>query len=78
MLKIYKEAYDINDLTTWSGATNTVNTIILKEKSNELFALLEELFPEGATETQINDLLWFDDDYIFECLGINEENEEDD
>lgn len=78
MLKIYKEAYDIDDITTWSGATDTVDTIILKEKCDELFTLLEDSFPEGATETQINDFLWFESDYIFECLGINEENEEDD
>lgn len=76
MLKVYKEAYDLNDLTVWSGAIDTLETIDKYSKGDELFTLLEETFPDGATETQINDFLWFESDYIFECLGINEEEED--
>lgn len=60
----------------WSGAVATLETIDDHNKGDELFALLEETFPDGATETEVNDFLWFDSDYIFECLGINENEEE--
>ena len=28
-------------------------------------------------ETQLNDLLWFDDEWVYEMLGITDEEEED-
>ena len=30
------------------------------------------------SETELNDLLWFDSEWIFEALGIEDEEEEDD
>ena len=38
--------------------------------------LIDELYPEGLTDTELNDLLWFDADWILENLGIKEEEEE--
>lgn len=38
---------------------------------------MDECYPEGMTETQMNDLLWFEEDWIFEQLGISDEDEED-
>lgn len=63
----------------WSGAINTLNTIYENDKENELMNLLNELFAdnEDCTLTTINDFLWFDDEYIFECLDISDEDEED-
>jgi len=31
----------------------------------------------GATDTQLNDILWFDTDWCYEVLNINQEEEED-
>ena len=42
----------------------------------EFDQLIEELFPEGIDETNLNDLLRFEDSWIFEMLGISEEEEE--
>lgn len=77
-MKIYREMDSFNELSNmvWSGAVNTLNHIIINNKEDELMQLLEEEFPEGASETEVNDFLWFADDYIFEYLGINEEEEE--
>lgn len=33
---------------------------------------LEEIFGEIPTDTQINDLFWFDNDYIAELLGFED------
>ena len=62
----------------WSGAISTWNEIEGANKVDELEYLLEELYPEGITDTQLNDLLWFESDWIYESLGITEEDEEED
>ena len=73
MIGIIKNC-DIYNLSKelWSGAVDTVNTIFEYQKENELMQLLEELFYEPTDITTINDFLWFDTDYIFETLGIDE------
>lgn len=70
-----KKDYDFNDLmeNSWSGAVYTLKTIEENEKEGELMALLESIFEDIPTETEVNDFLWFDDDFIFEELGIEEE-----
>ena len=77
-MKIYKEMNTFEELQemVWGGAVATLDDIVKHNKENELMELLEEIFPEGATETEINDFLWFDDEYIYESLGIGEEEEE--
>ena len=74
MLEITKDC-DFYNLTKelWSGAVDTVNTIVKNEKTNELMGLLEEIFYEPTDITKINDFLWFDSDYIYETLGIEED-----
>ena len=32
--------------------------------------LIDECYPEGLTDTQLNDLLWFDSDWILQNLGV--------
>jgi len=74
-MKITKEL-SIHDFEPWSGAVSTYNKIEEEGKLDELEYMLEELFPEGADETSINDLLWFEEEMIYEWLGISEEEEE--
>lgn len=56
----------------WSGAISTWNEIEEANKVDELEYLLEELYPEGITDTQLNDLLWFESDWVYDQLGIND------
>ena len=60
----------------WSGAEETIQVIIENDKVEEFEQLIEELFPEGIDETSLNDLLRFEDSWVFEMLGIEEEEEE--
>ena len=73
-----KITYELNLETfeAWSGAVDTLEKIKKAGKCDELEAILEDLYPDGMSETQLNDLLWFEDDWIFEMLGISEEEEE--
>ena len=75
-MKIARE-YDFNDLyrNSWSGAINTLDTIIKNDMENELMEHLEEIFDNQIpTETEVNVYLWFESDYIYECLGIDLED----
>ena len=56
----------------WSGALDTMETIIQAGKLQDLMDLLEEMYPEPVGITTINDLLWFDDDFLFEQLSIGQ------
>jgi hypothetical protein len=76
-MKVYQEI-GIRDFEAWSGAIATKDLIIENNKEDEFDALIEELYPDGIDETQLNDILWFDDEWVLECLGIGEEDEEED
>lgn len=67
-----KKDYNFNDLRNncWSGAIDTLETIEENEKEEELMTLLEDTFEDVPTETEVNDFLWFENDFIFEELGI--------
>lgn len=68
----------IDGFKPWSGAISTWNEIEEANKVDELEYLLEEIYPEGITDTQLNDILWFESDWIYESLGITDEDEEED
>ena len=74
-----KNEMNFNDLMNncWSGAVDTLQVIEENGKEEELMLLLDEIFLESIpTLTEVNDILWFDDEMIFESLGIIEEEEE--
>ena len=43
---------------------------------DELESMLEDLYPEGLTVTELNDILWFDSEMILEQLGIAEDEDD--
>ena len=73
-MKIYSE--DFSDYRPWSGAVDTFEKIENEDKLDELETLIDEVCPEGLTVTQLNDLLWFDSEWVYEQLGIQDEEEE--
>lgn len=73
-MKVYQEI-GIRDFEAWSGAVATKELIIKHNKEDEFDALIEELYPDGIDETKLNDILWFDDEWVLESLNIIEEEE---
>lgn len=73
-----KQDMDFNDLMNncWSGAIDTLKTIEEHDKEDELMEYLKETFgfyfDNVPTMTEVNDYLWFEDEAIFEALGISE------
>ena len=58
---------------SWSGALDTLKDIEEADKEDELMYFLEEIFADTIpTETEVNDFLWFERDYIYENLGLDE------
>lgn len=72
-MKTINNNMTLSDFDAWSGAVDTKKTIINQGKEEEFNDLMEELYPDGLTETGLNDLLWFSDDWVYEMLEIEEE-----
>ena len=70
---------DIDDLyyfDAWSGAAGTRQKILDAGKGTEFMAALEELYPDGMTDTELNDLLWFEPDFCLSLVGLSDEEED--
>ena len=61
---------------SWSGAVQTLEAIEEKGKEQDFIDLLNDIIKCNEidnvkwTETQLNDFIWFDSEYIEDCLGI--------
>lgn len=60
----------------WSGAEDTYRRIADAGKLGELEDWLEEMYPDGIGETELNDLLWFDRDEVLSAMGLSGEEED--
>ena len=74
-----KKEIDFNDLLDlcWSGAINTLEEIDEAGMGDSLMMLLEEMCDGTPDIGYINDILWFESDWILETLGIIEPEDED-
>ena len=70
-MKITSEM-SLKNFKAWAGGKVTLNKLIELDKCDELEFILDDLYPDGLTDTQLNDILWFDDEWIYETLGIEE------
>ena len=64
----------LRDFQAWSGAVDTLRTIIESGQDEQFDSMIEELHPEGLTETELNNILRFEDEWIFKQLGIEPQN----
>lgn len=71
--------YGVNDFQelkneSWSGAIARLDEIEEQGKEDEFLALVNELIScseNGSwTDTQLNDFIWFDDEWYFQELGM--------
>lgn len=69
----FYELYDI----LWSGAIDTLEDIKKANKEEEFMEHLDEVFDRvnEVEDTKLNDYIWFERDYIYESLGLNENGE---
>lgn len=69
--------FDLEEFDAWSQAITTKERIIEEGKEKEFNNLINELYPDGIEEVQVNDILWHDWEWVYENLGITDEEEED-
>ena len=77
-MEIKKEINDFYELEKmcWSGAVDTIADIQNANKEDEFMDFLEAVFcDEVPTDTEVNDFIWHDRDYIYENLGLTENGE---
>lgn len=70
-MKIISEDKRLRDFDFWSGAKDTVD-YLTSDELDTIEDILEDAYPDGMTETQVNDLFWFDTDVIAEWLGYDD------
>ena len=75
-MTIIKET-TLADFEAWSGAVETQNRIIEAGLEAEFERLIDDCYPDGIDETHLNDILRFDSEWVYEALGMTEEDEED-
>lgn len=68
---IIKEDISVCNFDFWAGGFETWLELTIEEL-DALDDLLPEVFPEGLTQTELNDLFWFDSDLIAEWLGFED------
>lgn len=73
-MKIYSDI-SLESFGAWSGAVNTLDRIRNAGKCDVLEAILDEVYPDGLSETALNDILWFEPDWCYEMCGIRSESE---
>ena len=73
-MKIYNNRLTLKDFEAWQGAVDTKQVIIDNNKEDDFEFLIEELYPEGIEETQLNDILWFESEWIYKNLNIREDD----
>lgn len=64
------------DSKPWSGAVPRYEEIYNAGKLYELENMLEDCYPEGMSETELNDFIWFEEDTWRDWLDMEEEEEE--
>lgn len=75
----WKVEKPIEDFDAWGSAEDVLKRVIEEGKEDELEELCSEVFSgKVPTETELNDWLRFDSDWIYEHLGISDDEETDD
>lgn len=65
--------YDLADFEPWGPAVDTWDLISSNDMVGDLEAIIEDLYPDGIDETQLNDILAYDSDWVLSELGIEED-----
>ena len=65
----------LRDFEPWSGAVSTYEALSVDEL-DQLESELELQYPDGIDETELNDLFWFHEDFVFQLAGHVEEDDE--
>ena len=66
-----KITIDIYSFEPWSGAEEAYEIIEREGKLDDLDAFIEEIYPDGIKDVDLNDLLRYEPEYVFEAIGLD-------
>ena len=69
-MKIYTEI-SLQNFEFWSGAKETAKHLTVDDFAT-IESVLEDCYTEGLDETTVNDIFWFEEDWIAEMLGYED------
>ena len=72
-MKIYREE-SLSSFEFWSGAVANAEEFTLEEL-DRIGDMLETENPDGMDETEINDLMWFEPEYLASLIGLDWDKE---
>jgi hypothetical protein len=72
-MRIYRDI-PLTQFEFWAGGKDTVEELTDSELE-QIEQILEEIYPEGMSEFEVNDLFWFERDLIAEWLGYKDFDE---
>ena len=70
-MRVVQEIDSAHDFQFWSGAKDTYKRIAEIGMEDELWQLIEVTFDGEATDTEINDFVWFEDKAIADYFGFD-------
>lgn len=73
-MRIYADK-SLSEFQPWSGAVRTYDRISNAGLLDCLEQILEEEYPDGIDEMELNDLFWFDSEYVLRSCGLRTEDE---
>ena len=68
-MRVYKDE-SISSFDFWAGAKDTVY-YLTDDEMDTIEYILEDAYPEGMSETELNDIFWHECDTIAEWLGYD-------
>ena len=67
----YTVETSLENFPAWSGAVHTLDVLIERDLCDTVEACLIDALGEYPTDTEINDILWFETDAIAEWCGFS-------
>lgn len=67
---IVRTDISLSDFKFWSGAVDRASKLSAEDFST-IEDVLTDMYPDGMTDTEVNDFFWFNEDFIAECLGFD-------
>ncbi len=70
-MKITTET-SLNNFEFWSSAKHNAN-LLTSDQLDAIESTLDDIYPDGMSDTQLNDLFWHDFDTVLDWIGTDYE-----
>lgn len=74
-MKVIKEI-SIDNFEFWGGAVDTINRLKELNLTDNAEEFINELYPDGISETTLNDEFWFNASDIYQAVGLDTDGTE--